>query len=200
MKARLTASKNNLLAKEFAKIFDCDFYSRSTGFNVIDSVQRQSYLENTNKYDISINITNGGDFSATSLLCELENYCYQTQTHHKAFSIGSYINFALVHAPQSKYPVEKAALRFCHNRIVNSYIYHQGYLDSYLINCNFIKDMSKNIEEHYKHLSLLSLQDIRKNIQYMLDFPNVKELSLQSKQPGNHRINDGIGPLFPGLF
>lgn len=200
MKARVTADQNNLLAKEFTKLFDCDFYSRSTGFDITNKAQREAYLENTSNYNISIHITNGGDFSAANLLCDLENYCYESKIDHKVFSIGSYICFSLINAPQSKYPIEKAALKFAHERIVNSYVYHQGYLDSYLINLNFIKGMSNHIEKHYKHLSLLSLKDIRKNIEFMLNFPHVKELSLQSKQPGNHRINDGIGPVFPGSF
>jgi len=200
MKARVTADQNNLLAKEFSKLFDCDFYSRSTGFDITNKAQREVYLENTSNYNISIHISNGGNFSGANLLCELENHCYQTQTHHKVFNIGSYICFGLINAPQSKYPVEKAALKFAHERIVNSYVYHKGYLDSYLINLNFIKGMSHHIEQNYKHLTLLSLRDIRKNIEFMLNFSNIKELSLQSKQPGNHRVNNGIGPLLPGAF
>lgn len=200
MKIRITADCNNKLAKEFAKIFNLTYFSRSTGFNIFDPVQRSKFVDVTENYDFTINLTNGGNFSAVNLLCEIEEHCNTNQIDHKVFNIGSYICFGLIHAPQSKYPVEKAALKFAHERIVNSFIYHRGYLDSYLLNLNFIKGMSHNIEKNYKHLTLLSLDSIRKNVEFMLKHPNIKELSLQSKQPGNHRVNNGVGPLFPGAF
>ena len=200
MKVRITASKDNLLSKEFNKIFDCEFFSRSTDFDIRNADSRQEFIEQTSAYDMTVNLTNGGDFSATNLLCELETYCFKSEINHKVFNIGSYICMGLVHAPTSKYPVEKAALKFAHKKITNSYIFHGGYLDSYLLSLNFIKDMSSHIENHYTHLNLLELADIGKNIKFMIDNSNIKELSLQSNQPGNHRINDGVGPILPGLI
>lgn len=200
MKARLTCNSNNLLGQQFKDFFNCDFFSRSSGFDVTNVLNREEFIKDTPNYQWTINITNGGDFSASCLLCELEKYCYAQSHDHKVFNIGSYICLGLINAPGTKYPSEKASLKFCHERIAYSFAYHQGHLDSYLLNLNFIQSMSAHIENYYTHLKTLSLKNINENIKFMLDNPNIKQLSVQSKQPGNHRINDGIGPIFPGMF
>lgn len=200
MKARVTCNQKNLLGQEFGHFFDCTYMSRSTGFDITQVPDRRHFLESTSQYDWTINITNGGDFSASSLLCELESYCYVNQLDHKVFNIGSYICLAMIDAPTSKYPAEKAALKFSHRKIAYSYAYHQGYLDSYLLSLNFIKGMSDVIEREYTHLNTLSLDSINQNIKYILENPNIKEMCLQYKQPGNHRINNGVGPVLPAMF
>ena len=73
-------------------------------------------------------------------------------------------------------------------------------LDSYLINLGHLQEISVDIHNHYQHLNTLALSEVIKNVKFMLDRPYIKELSVQYKQPGNHRVNDGIGLILPGLF
>jgi hypothetical protein len=200
MKARVTSDKNHPIGKLFEEFFDVTYCSRSTGFNLNNPDHITDFANNLNNYDWTINLSRGMPFGGVNLLGAIQNKCHVDQIPHKVFNIGSYVSLALLNMTNSTYDVEKAALKFLHRKVANEYAFHSTTVDSYLLNINYTAELSKDVMEHYPHINLLSLTSVRENIKYMLENPAIKELSVQYKQPGNHRINNGIGPLLPGLF
>lgn len=198
MKARITCDSGHALGKKFGELFTLDFYSRRTGFDLHRNLS--SFIEETNDYDITINFSRGMQFGQTKLLVDLQKYCNLHKITHTVLNIGSYVNILLLNSPNSSYDVEKAALKYAHRKIAFSHMFHGDYLDSRLINLGHLDEISIDIHENYKHLNTLNLNEVINNIKYMLDRPYIKELSLQYKQPGNHRVNDGVGIILPGLY
>jgi hypothetical protein len=200
MKARITCDRNHPLGNLFEDFFNLTYFSQSSGFNFTNPDDVKFFAIETEKYDWTINLSRAMRFGGTNLLCSIEEHCNEHNIKHKIFNIGSYISFALLNMPHTSYDVEKASLKFAHRKIANEYLFHSKNLDSYLMNLNYIEKLSTDVEKNYKHVDVLSLNSIKKNIKFILDNPEIKELSLQYKQPGNHRINNGIGPIFPGMF
>lgn len=200
MKTRITCNKTHPLGKLFKDWNNVDYFSRSSGFDLHNINDVNDFLSQTENYDLTINFSRGIQFGSVKLLCGLDAYCYNQRLNHKVLNIGSYVSLALLNNPCSTYDVEKASLKFAHRKISYTHIYHKGYLDSYLISLSHMEEISIDIKNEYTHLSLLKLEDVVKNINFMLKYKNIKELSLQYQQPGNHRINNGIGPIFPGLY
>lgn len=200
MKARITCDKNHPLGKLFENFFELEYFSRSTDFDLCDYSNLKSFIDNTPKYDWTINLSRGMPFGGTNLLCGIENFCDQNQVEHKIFNIGSYISMVLLNMTNSSYDIEKASLKYAHRKIVYEKTFHSKLLDSYLLNVYHVEELSKDAKENYPHLNMVSLESVKQNIKFMLNNPQIKELSLQFKEPGNHRLNDGIGPVLPGFF
>ena len=199
MKARITCHNDHPLGKRLAKLFDtADYFSRRNGFDCNGDIQ--SFLEDTKNYDVTVNFSRAMPFGQVRLLTSLDSYCDEKQLNHKVFNIGSYVNILLLNNPESTYDVEKASLKFAHRKIAFSHMFHDNKLDSYLLGLGHLKEISVDINDKYKHLHLLDLDDVVENIKFMLDRPFIKEMNLQYKQPGNHRTNDGIGLILPGLY
>lgn len=198
MKARVTSHFNHPIGKLFTEFFDCDFYSRRTGFDL--NSDTTSFINDTENYDWTINLARGTKFGGVKLLTDLSDHCHKNQLHHKVFNIGSYISFLLLDMPHSSYDVEKAALKFAHKKIANEYLFHHGTLDSYLLNLNYIEELSEDVAKNYKHLHVLSLDSVKNNVNFMIMNSTIKELSLQYNQPGNHRVNNGRGLILAGMF
>lgn len=198
MKARITCDSNHPLGKLFSSLFDLDFYSRATGFDLHGDLNE--FLNDTEKYDYTINFSRGMRFGQAKLLTMLDEHCDKNKLPHKVFNIGSYVSLVLLNSPESSYDVEKGAVKQAHRKIAYEYMFHNNMLDSYLINLGHLQEISVDIHNHYQHLNTLALSEVIKNVKFMLDRPYIKELSVQYKQPGNHRVNDGIGLILPGLF
>ncbi len=198
MKARITCDNSHPLGKRFTELFHVDFYSRRNGFDLHTNLN--TFIESTKDYDLTINFSRGMQFGQTKLLVDLQKHCNSRCLKHKVLNIGSYVSLVLLNSSNSSYDVEKAALKYAHRKIAYSHMFHNDYLDSYLINLGHLDEISSDIHDNYKHLNTLSLSDVLKNVRYMLDRKHIKELSLQYKQPGNHRVNDGIGLILPGLY
>lgn len=198
MKARIISHKEHPIGKLFTEFFDCDFYSRRTGFDL--NGDTSEFLSQTNSYDWTVNLSRGMKFGGVKLLTDLSEYCYTNQIKHNVFNIGSYISYVLLNMPHSSYDVEKASLKFAHRKVANEYLFHNGFLDSYLLNLNYIEKLSEDVEKNYSHLYVLNLESVQANIKFMLENTNIKEISLQYNQPGNHRVNNGIGPILSGMF
>lgn len=199
MKARITCDSNHPLGKLFETLFEVDYYSRSTGFDTRD-YDLSKFMDRTHEYDYTINFTRGMRFGQTNLLAQLDEYCAVNSLPHKVFNIGSYVSIVLLNNPKNSYEVEKAALKLTHRKVAYEHMFHNGMLDSYLINLGYLEKISIDVENHYGHLNTLKLDQVIKNVKFMLDRPSIKELSLQYNQPGNHRVNDGVGLIIPGLF
>jgi hypothetical protein len=200
MKARITCNKDHPIGKLFSNFFDLEYVSRSTNFDLTNPSHIEDFVKQIEKYEWTINLSRGMSFGGVNLLCSLESYCNKFQIEHKVFNIGSYISFALLDMPNSLYDVEKVALKYAHRKIANERLFYSKTLDSYLLNLNYIETLSKDVIKNYNHIDVLSLESINNNIKFILDNPSIKELSLQFKQPGNHRINNGIGPILPGMY
>jgi|APGre2960657404_1045060.scaffolds.fasta_scaffold04590_4 hypothetical protein len=199
MKARITCDSNHPLGKLFESLFDVEYCSRSTGFDTRD-YDLSKFLNCTHKYDYTINFTRGMRFGQSNLLVQLDEYCSDNSLPHKVFNIGSYVSIVLLNNPRSSYEIEKGALKLAHRKVAYEHMFHNGMLDSYLINLGHLETISVDVENHYQHLNTLKLDEVIKNVRFMLERPYVKELSVQYNQPGNHRVNDGIGLVLPGLF
>lgn len=198
MKARITCDESHPLGQRFSTLFDLTYYSRRTGFDLHGDIS--NFLIDTENYDYTINFTRAMQFGQVKLLANLDKHCYHNKIQHKVINIGSYVNTLLLNNPYSSYDVEKASLKFTHRKIAFARMFHNNYLDSYMINLGHLQEVSVDIHKHYEHLNTLALDDVIKNVKFMIDKPYIKELSVQYKQPGNHRINDGIGTILPGLY
>jgi hypothetical protein len=198
MKARITCDESHPLGQRFSTLFDLTYYSRRNGFDLHGDIT--NFLVDTENYDYTINFTRAMQFGQVKLLANLDKHCYHNKIQHKVINIGSYVNTLLLNNPYSSYDVEKASLKFAHRKIAFSRMFHNNYLDSYMINLGHLQEVSVDIHKHYEHLNTLALDDVIKNVKFMIDKPYIKELSVQYKQPGNHRINDGIGTILPGLY
>lgn len=198
MKVRITCHNDHPLGKLFSELYDVAYFSRRTGFDIHRDLSK--FLHETNQYDITINFSRGMRFGQVNLLTQLDEHCNKSQLRHKVFNIGSYVNILLLNSPESSYDVEKASLKYAHRKIAFEHMFYDNYLDSYLLNLGHVDEISVDIKNYYKHLNLLKCQDIIDNIKFMMARPHIKEMCLQYKQPGNHRINDGIGLILPGLY
>lgn len=199
MKARVISHSDHPIGKMFKEFFDCEFFSRRTGFDATVDEQRKVFVDDTEKYDWTINLSRAIPFGGTNLLLDLSKKCHEERIEHKVFNIGSYISFGILHMPNNAYDVEKAALKLTHRKMCSDYLFHNGTLDSRLFSVGYIKEYS-NVERDYPHLNAITLEDIFKNIKFMIDNPEVKELSVQYNQPGNHRFNNGVGLILPGVY
>lgn len=199
MKARITSHSDHPIGKMFQEFFSCDFFSRRTDFDVTNTDDRERFIEDTDKYDWTINLTRGMPYGGANLLLDLSGYCHSNRIEHKVFNIGSYISYALLNMPDNSYDVEKAALKLTHRKISMDYLFHGTTLDSRLLTVGYIKEYS-NLETNYPHLSGVSFDSIFDNIKFMIENSEIKELSLQYNQPGNHRMNNGVGIIMPGVF
>lgn len=198
MKARITCHNDHPLGKLFTELYDVTFYSRRNGFDIHRDLPM--FLNDTHNYDITINFTRGMRFGQVNLLAQLDEHCNKSRIHHKVYNIGSYVNILLLNSPESSYDIEKASLKYAHRKIAFEHMFHDNYLDSYLLNLGHVDEISVDIKNQYKHLNTLNIRDIIDNIKFMQSRPHIKELSLQYKQPGNHRVNDGVGIILPGLY
>ena len=139
------------------------------------------------------------EFGQSILLNNLDHYCNKNQIKHKVLNIGSYEGTLLMNHPDSGYDIEKATLKLAHRKIATEYMLFDGYLDSYLLNLNYLEH-SDNMAKYHPHIALLDFDSVMQNVKYMLERPLIKEMYLQYKQPGNFRVNDGIGIILPGVF
>jgi hypothetical protein len=200
MKARVISDENHLIGQLFKDFFTCTFMSKRTGVDITDPHDIDRLVEDTHNYDWTIIVATGMPFGSANLLTSLQKHCFENKLNHKVFNIGSYVNLILLSWPDTSYDVNKAVTKYLHRKITNEFVFHNGYLDSRLLNLNYIEKLSTHIDHNYPHLHTLKIDDIKRNLDYMLKNDNIKELSLQYNQPGNHRINDGIGHIAPGLF
>jgi hypothetical protein len=202
MKARITCNPSHPFAKPLSKLFDStDFFSRSTGFDITKEVDLEKFTEDTKDYDITINFSHvkALPFVQASLLSKINVYCDKNELEHKILNFGSYVGGVIV-ADADHYDIEKVALKYAHKKVAYSRMFHNGYLDSYLINFSFLEHTSAKLAEHYKHLNSLSIDKAIANIEFMLTHPYIKEMNVQYCQPGNHRLNDGVGLLIPAII
>lgn len=200
MKARITCDSEHILGKMFEQHYDVTYFSRRTNFDLHSWQNVQDFLKDTENYDLTINMSRGMPFGQVNLLMDLEKYCDSIKLKHKILSIGSYVGTVLMNHPTSSYDVEKMALKLAHRKIANEYMFFEGSLDSYLVNVNYLEHLSPDVEREYPHIKLLDLDSVIRNCKYMLDNQHVKEMYIQRKQPGNYRINDGYGAVFPGVL
>lgn len=189
-----------MLGKLYEQAYDVTYFSRSTGFNVNDYNNVQSFLAETSEYDLTINFTRGKPFGQVNLLLDLDRYCFDNNIKHKVLSIGSYVGTALMNHKDVSYDVEKMALKLAHREMVYKYMFFEGNLDSYLINVNYMEHLSDDIEKYHPHINTIKLQKVLDNSLYMLEKEHIKEMYVQYKQPGNFRINDGYGVILPGVY
>jgi hypothetical protein len=199
MRARITCNENHELGKKFVDLFDeVKFFSRSTGFNANDDLN--SFLEDTSNYDWTINLTSAPMFGQVKVLALLDTYCDKHNVKHKVFNIGSYVGTGLLAEPETSYDIEKSSLKYAHKKIAYEHMFHDNNLDSYLLNLGFLEKLSRGIHEKYQHVNTLSLDVVIENVKFMMARPYIKEMYLQYNQPGNYRINNGIGILLPGVY
>jgi len=199
MKARITCHENHPLGKKFSDVFDLTFFSRRNGFDAREQCLNK-FLNETSEYEYTINFSRAMRFGQANLLTQLHEYCDVNNLHHKVFNVGSYVSLVLLNNPRSSYEIEKSAIKVAHRKIAYEHMFHNGKLDSYLINLGYLAEISVDVENHYQHLNTLSLDSVIDNVKFMVTRPYIKELSVQYKQPGNHRVNDGIGLILPGVF
>jgi hypothetical protein len=199
MKARITSNINHPIGKAIAKCWnDVDFFSRSSGWDIKENKDVEKFVEETINYDWTINFCIGYGFYGVNLFLKIEDFCEKNKIHHKILNIGSYLSFGLLHNPEGTYDIEKATLKHASRRATFSHSFHHSYLDSRIINFGYLEGSYLNTE--LPHIHLLDLESVTKNVSFMIDNPSIKELSVQYKQPGNHRINKGIGPILPSLY
>ncbi len=199
MRARITCDSNHPLGSKFSQFFEnLDYFSRRTGFDIHNNLT--PFLNDTENYDITINFTRAMRFGQVKLLTMLDEHCDRNKIKHKVFNIGSYTSILMLNSPASSYDIEKASVKLAHRKIAFEHMFHNNYLDSYLLTLGHLDEISTDIHEHYTHLTTLSLNEVIKNVEFMLKHPMVKELSLQYKQPGNHRVNDGVGLIIPSIY
>jgi hypothetical protein len=175
MKARITCDKDHALGKLYEQAFDMSYYSRSTGFNVNDREHIKEFLKETNKFDLTINLTRGQPFGQVNLLMSLDRYCNENNIEHRVLSIGSYVGTILMNHLDSSYDVEKMALKLAHREAAYKYMFFYGKLDSYLINVNYLEKLSEDIELYHTHINTITLQKVLDNSLYMLDKEYTKE-------------------------
>lgn len=199
MKARITCDPSHPLGKKFGEIFDLTFFSRRNNFDARDW-DLSKFLNETHQYDCTINFSRAMRFGQANLLTQLHEYCDVNTVQHKVFNVGSYVSLVLLNNPRSSYEIEKSAVKVAHRKIAYEHMFHNGKLDSYLINLGYLAEISVDVENHYQHLNTLSLDAVMDNVKFMITRPHVKELSVHYKQPGNHRVNDGVGLILPGVF
>lgn len=199
MKIRITCNPSHWLGKEIASIWsDVDFFSRVSNWDINNDDNLYQFINDTPKYDLTINFYVGYGFRATLLLSKLQEYCNSHQTTHTVLNIGSYQSFAVLHNPTGTYDLEKSLLKLANRKINLSRTFHNGGLDSRLINLSYIS--GSDMLDDYPHLKSLDIETIKSHIQLMMTTPTIKELSLQIKQPGNHRINEGVGPILRAVY
>lgn len=199
MKVRITSSETHWLGKEIASIWnDVTYFSRSTNWNINNDENLYHFIDDTPNYDLTINFYVGYGFRATLLLSKLQEYCDYNQTNHIVLNIGSYQSFAILHNPSGTYDLEKSLLKLANRKINLSRTFHNGKLDSRLINLSYIN--GSELMDDYPHLKSLDISTIKSHISLMMNNPSIKELSLQIKQPGNHRINEGKGPILRSVY
>jgi hypothetical protein len=201
MRVRITCDENHPLGKRFKSLYPTiEFFSRRTGFDIHNQQQLDEFIQNTENYDLTINFTRAMRFGQVKLLTMLDEHCDREKLLHKVFNIGSYTSIVLLNSPESSYDIEKASTKMAHRKIAASHMFHGNYLDSYLLTLGHLDEISVDIHKHYEHLDTLLLDDVIANAKFMMDRPKVKELSVHYRQPGNHRVNDGIGLIFPGIY
>jgi hypothetical protein len=201
MRVRITCNSQHPLGSRFQELFtQVDYYSRTTGFDLLNDTLVTEFVADTSDYDLTVNFSNVRPYRQTHLLMLLNEHCAQNQLAHTVLNIGSYHGTAYLAETQGAYDVEKSALKYAHKKIAHTWMFHEGYLDSRLINFSFLETMSDGLGNKYKHINSMSLATAINNIKFMLDRPQIKEMSVQYSQPGNYRVNDGLGLLIPGIF
>ena len=199
MKVRITCSNTHWFGKEIAKIWDdVTFFSPSTNWDINNDDDLNSFVEDTDSYDLTVNFYVGYGFRATILLSRLQERCDRLGTEHVVLNIGSYQSFAILHNPSGTYDLEKSLLKLANRKVSLSRTYHNGKLDSRIINLSYINGSEMLID--YPHIESLEIETIVDHIKFMMSTPSIKELSLQIKQPGNHRINEGLGPILRSVY
>jgi len=198
MKVRITSSKSHWLGKEIAKIYNADFYSRSSGWDIHDNAHTQEFCKRTKDYDLTINFGVGYGFRASQLLVDLYEHCNENKIKHTILNIGSYLGLAILHNPSGSYDLEKQLLNLTSKKINFDGAFFKSYLDSKIINIGHIEGTEEL--KQYPHLNGISIEDIKSQIKIMIDNPYIKCVNIQSNQPGMHRINEGKGPIMRGAY
>lgn len=199
MKARITSNKDHPIGQSIAKCWnDVTFFSRSSDWNITNEHDVNRFVNETTDYDWTINFCIGYGFHGVNLFLRIQDFCEKNKISHNILNIGSYLGFPLLHNPHGSYDIEKSTLKHANRRAAFSYSFHNSYLDSRIINFGYLEGSYLTTE--LPHIHLLDLKSVTKNVEFMLENPSIKELSVQYKQPGNHRINNGIGPILPSLF
>lgn len=199
MKVRITSSPDNKIAQAvLANYSNITYFSRANGFDLHNRQSVINFVEDTHNYDLTINFAVGYQLTAVNLLMDLYHHCHNINLNHTVLNIGSYLGKLVINNSDGDYEIDKASLKLAHRKIAYSYAFFNHPLDSKMIDIGFIE--GTQIFEEYPHLGGISLNDISKNVDYLMNNNSIKEVSVQYAQPGNHRINDGIGPILPLLF
>jgi len=198
MKARITCNSDHWLGKEIAQLFDTNFYSRSTGWNIDNNLHIKNFCDETFKYDLTINFCVGYGFRASILLNDLYEHCNTNKLNHTVLNIGSYLGLAVLHNPSGTYDLEKQLLNLTNKKINFDRAFFKSYLDSRIINISHIEGTEEL--KQYPHLNGISIEDIKSQIKIMINNPYIKTVNIQSRQPGMHRINEGKGPILRGSY
>lgn len=199
MKVRITSNPVHWLGKEIGGIWDdTEYFSRETGWDINNCDNLYKFVGDTPNYDLTINFYVGYGFKATILLSSIQDFCHATSTPHTILNIGSYQSFAILHNPTGTYDLEKALLKLANRKVNHSHTFHGGMLDSRLINLSYIN--GSVMMDDYPHINGLDIAAIIEHIKLMMITPSIKELSLQISQPGNHRVNEGKGPILRSVY
>ena len=198
MKARITCNNTHWLGKEIANLFETDFYSRSSGWDINNDKDITRFCKETKNYDLTINFCVGYGFRASKLLIDLSEHCNTNKIEHTVLNIGSYLGLAVLHNPSGTYDLEKQLLNLTNKKLNFDRAFFKNYIDSRIINISHIEGTEEL--KQYSHLNGISILDIKKQIKVMLANPYIKCVNIQSRQPGMHRINDGKGPIFRGAY
>lgn len=198
MKARITCNSDHWLGKEIAQLFDTDFYSRSTGWNIDSDQHIKNFCNETIDYDLTINLCVGYGFRSSKLLVDLYQHCNKRKINHIVINIGSYQGFAVLHNPNGTIDLEKQLLNLTNKKIIFDHSFFDGYLDSRIINISHAEGTQELID--YPHLTGIKIEHILNHIETLIQNPYIKILNVQSKQPGMHRINEGRGPILRGAY
>jgi hypothetical protein len=198
MKVRITCNSNHWLGKEIASMYNADFYSRSTGWDIHNDEDIKNFCESTKDYDLTINFGVGYGFRASKLLIDLYQYCNEKKLNHTVLNIGSYLGTAVLNNPSGSYDLEKQLLKLTNKKINFDHAYFTSYLDSKILNLGHIEGTEEL--KSYPHLNGLTIESIKAHVKIIIDNPFIKSLDVQSRQPGMHRINEGKGPIFRGVY
>lgn len=199
MRTRITSNPNHLIGKAIAGCWpNVDFFSRASNWNIMSQDDINKFVAETKDYDWTINFCIGHGFHAVNLFLKIQEFCEHNKYHHKILNIGSYMGYAIIHNPCGSYDIEKATLKHVNKRAAFSKSFKNTFLDSRIINFGYLERNGGVME--LPHINLLPVEKVVQSVKFMLNNPSVKEMSVQYKQPGNHRINDGVGPILPSFF
>lgn len=185
MKTLITGNKNYGLAKAVSEVLPCSFASRSNGFDLCNSTDRQRLAEESLNYDVFINCAALWRFNQTLVLQDVWNLWEKNAHQGHIINIGSTADVA-TKATAWAYPIEKKALREQSANLALMSVWSNTNIRVSYISLGSL-DTDK-VKKKHPDRTRMSLQQAAEMIAWVVNSPNslnINSLHVDPIQQGN---------------